>query len=258
MIGPHRIRERINAGHPVFGPILNFNSPWAVDIAGLIGFDFVMIDAEHGPLSPQDAETMIRAAEQAGLSPLVRVPVNRPHEVLRFLDVGAVGVQIPHIDTPQDAKAAVAAVRYPPAGNRGVAASTRAAGFGIGTSIPQYLDIADREIVLLAMIENQKSVANIDAIAAHAGIDGFAIGPTDLSASMGLRGVRTAAVEDAIDRVIAVARLTKKWVSLPAVDAKSAKACIARGANIVFLSTASFFVNAGKEFLANTKETALR
>src|SRR5579871_4193019 len=203
MIGPHRFRTRL-AGEPVFGLIVNFASPWFIDAAGLGGFDFVMLDAEHGPLSPGSTEPMVRAAEAAGLSPLVRVPANIPHEILRYLDIGAAGVQIPHLETAEETRAAVDAARYPPEGHRGLAAITRAADYGAAVPTRKYMEIANREIAVLAMVETAKAVANIDAIAATPGVDAVIIGPGDLSASLGHGGDRSApAVRDAIAHIIA-------------------------------------------------------
>src|SRR6185437_9803275 len=103
-----RVRERLTAGQPVFGLIVNFESPWFVDLLALSGFDYVLLDAEHGPIAPGTAEATIRAAEAAGMSPLVRVPGNLPHVMQRFLDIGAVGIQVPHVDTAEDAALGVA------------------------------------------------------------------------------------------------------------------------------------------------------
>ena len=250
MIGAHRFRERLSAGHPVFGLIVNFNSPWFVDAAGLMGFDFAMLDAEHGPLSPESAEAMMRAAEAAGISPIVRVPANLPHEILRYLDIGAVGVQVPHLETAAETRAAADAVRYPPDGHRGLAAITRAASYGMSVPTKSYMEIANREVVFLAMVETAKAVENIDAIASTPGVDAIIIGPGDLSASLGHGGDRSApAVKQAITHVIARARAHGKWVSLPAGDAGQAKECLQLGAQIVQVPAINFMVHFGRRFL---------
>lgn len=255
MIRPHRLRQRLETGMKTFGPILNFNSPWFVDISGLIGFDFVLFDAEHGPLTPETAETLIRAAEAAGLSPLVRVPANVPHEILRFLDIGAVGIQVPHIDSADDARAAASAVRYHPRGQRGLAAITRAAGYGIDTGVPAYIELANREVMLMAMVETARAVEAVDAIASTEGVDIIAIGPGDLSASMGYAGERgVPVVEQAIDHVIARAHAHGRWASLPAVDVATANHCLRRGADIVQVSCAAWLVRTGRDLLAGVQQ----
>lgn len=249
MVGKHRFRERLAAGQYVVGPVVNFNSPWFVDMMGLTGFDFVVLDAEHGPMSPTDVEMMMRAAEAGGMSALVRVPGNVPHEILRYLDIGAVGVQVPHIDSATEAKDAVAASRYPPVGIRGLAGTTRAANYGLSMTTAEYADMANSEVIVLAMVESAASVQNLDEILEVKGIDAIVLGPTDLSVSMGFKGdVTRPEVQKAVDTVIKKARGAGKWVSLPATDGATARTCISRGANIVMLSPAAFLRGAAREF----------
>lgn len=251
MIGINRVRQRLAEGRPVFGPTVNFNSAWFVDMAGAIGFDYVMLDAEHGPLGPESAELMIRAAEQAGIAPLVRIPINQPQEFLRFLDIGAIGIQVPHVDSRADAEAAAAATRYAPRGHRGLAGTTRAAGYGQTMGLADYMALANREVLCMPMIETAAGVENVEAIAATDGVDVLVIGPSDLSQSMGHGGNRNVpAVQQAIDHVIARAKARKKWVSLPATDAASAREAIARGADFVMISPAAWLTSAGRELLA--------
>jgi 4-hydroxy-2-oxoheptanedioate aldolase len=250
MIGPHRLRQRLDAGQPVFGLIMNFESPWFADLLALAGFDYILLDAEHGPIVPATAEATIRAAHAAGISPLVRVPGNLPHEIQRYLEIGAVGIQVPHIDTAQDAQQGVDAMRYPPEGDRGLATITRAANFGATISPDDYMKLANRELGFFATIETAQSVANIDAIAAVRGVDGLCIGPGDMSVSMGHRGNRAAPeVERAIERVLGVAKATGKWVSLPASDEASAQRCLKLGANIIQFPANYFVLHYGRRFL---------
>ena len=103
MVQSHRLRRKLRAGEPVTGAIVNVQAPWFIDLVGISGFDFVMLDAEHGPITPENVELMIRAAEQAGMTALVRVPANVPHVILGFLDAGAQAIQVPHIQTADDA-----------------------------------------------------------------------------------------------------------------------------------------------------------
>ena len=113
MIFPNRLRQKLEDGRKVLGMMVGFPSPWFIDMLALSGFDFVVLDAEHGSIDPGQADVMIRAAEGGGMSVLARVP-NIPHEILRFLDLGVVGIQVPHIHNAGEAKAAADAIRYPP------------------------------------------------------------------------------------------------------------------------------------------------
>ena len=252
MIGPNRLRQKLAANGFAIGPILNFNAQWLVDLAGPIGFDFVMIDAEHGPLSPESAEGMIRAAEVAGLTPVVRVPANVPHEILRFLDIGASAIQVPHIDSAEDARRAVAAIKYPPFGERGHAPTTRAAGYGIDQLPGAYVDFANRETMVLAMIESTQAVDNVDKILDVEGVDVLIMGPGDLSLSMGHKGVRDAPeVERAVDHVIARARKRGIPVSMPAASTEAIRSCYARGAHMVFFALTAWLVQSCRKTLAD-------
>ena len=104
MITSSLVRKKLESGQPVFGPLINFHSPWLVDLTGIMGFDFVLLDAEHGPMSLENIEIMVRAAEAAGITALARVPANVPHEILRFLDIGVMGVQVPQLNSALDAR----------------------------------------------------------------------------------------------------------------------------------------------------------
>ncbi len=253
MIGPHRFRQRLDAGRPVFGMILNVDAPWLVDTLGLTGFDFVLLDAEHGPLSPGRVEMMVRAAEAANVSPLVRVPGNVPHDILRYLDIGAVGIQVPLIETVAETRASVDAVRYPPEGNRGLATHTRASGYGAVVSPKEYMAITNRESVVLATIESKQAVELIDEIAAVPGLDVLAIGPGDMSVSMGFAGDRSAApVQDGVKRAIAAGKKHKKWVSLPASTPAAARQCLAMGADIIQIPATNFMLEYGRQFIKDS------
>lgn len=250
MISTSRIRQKLTAGQPVFGLIVNFESPWFADLLALSGFDYILLDAEHGPIAPGTAEATIRAAEAGGMSVIVRVPGNLPHIIQRFLDIGAVGIQVPHVDTAEDAKFGVDALRYPPEGDRGLATITRAANYGATITPDAYMTLANKENAYFATIETAKSVENIDAIAQVPGLDGLCIGPGDMSVSMGLRGNRSAPeVEKGVQRVLDAAKKHKKWVSLPASDEASAQKCLKMGANIIQFPANYFVMHYGKRFL---------
>ena len=249
MIGPHRLRRKLEAGEKVLGMMVGFPSAWFVDMLALSGFDFVVIDAEHGSLSPSDAEIMVRAAEAGGMSALARVP-NVAHEILRFLDIGCVGIQVPHIETGEQAHAAAAAVRYPPLGERGLATITRAAGYGIDKPPHEYVQIANRELLCCPMIETAMAVRNVEEIASTPGVDVIILGPGDLSSSMGHGGDRNhPEVQGACAHVIERAHAHGRWVSQAAYDAEGARKAFAAGADIVIPSPMAMITKAGRDFV---------
>ena len=254
MIRPHRLRRKLEAGEPVIGMMVGFPSAWFVDMLALSGFDFVVIDAEHGSLSPGEAEIMIRAAEAGGISALVRVP-NVAHEILRFLDIGAVGVQVPHVESGAEARAAAAAVRYPPIGERGLATITRAAGYGVAGAARDYVELANRELLCLPMVETPLGVQNVDDIASTSGVDGIILGPGDLSSSMGHGGDRKhPAVVAACAHVIARAKAHGRWVSQAAYDPDTARAAFASGADIVIAAPMLMVTKTLRDFVQRTLE----
>ena len=121
------MKTKLQAGRPVFGSMITFPSPVVVEMLGYLGYDWVLIDNEHGSITIDLAEDMIRAAEYSGTAPIVRPVGNRPEIISPFLDRGAWGVQVPHVNTAEEARAAVAAVKYYPEGDRGLFSGGRPA-----------------------------------------------------------------------------------------------------------------------------------
>ena len=154
---------------------------------------------------------MIRACEIGGATPLVRIPESVPGEypgvILRILDLGAMGVIVPHVDTREEAQAVVDAVKYAPAGRRGMFDVGRQTGYGTRMSAQEYVKRANEETLVVVMIESTEGLANVDDILSVDGVDVVQIGSSDLSASMGFRGDLAAPqVVAAIDRIVAAAR----------------------------------------------------
>jgi len=179
-------------------------SPEICELAAGAGFDFVIIDMEHGSFGLESAVDMIRAVELKGATPVVRLPDGSISGIKKVLDAGAVGVIVPGIRTGEEARQIAAAVRYEPKGTRGACPYVRATGHGL-TDWKQYSDWSDRESMAWALIENADAVRNIEDIAA-AGVDGLMLGPFDLSMSMGHQGdIEHPAVTDALNRVVQIA-----------------------------------------------------
>jgi 4-hydroxy-2-oxoheptanedioate aldolase len=169
------------------GPFVKLSDPAVVEILALAGFDHVVIDREHGPLSLESVETLVRAAELRGIVPFVRVPRNEASEILRVLDVGAVGVHIPHVSTADDAKRAVEACRFHPRGERGVCRFVRAAGY---SSIPaaDHFAAANLKTIAVIQVEGVSGLSNLPDILSVPGVDVVFLGPYDLSQACGVPG----------------------------------------------------------------------
>ena len=180
-------KQRLVAGQPAFGCWLEMFSPIAAEIIALVGYDCVLIDLEHGPGSYLDALSLMQAVEGLGPAPLVRVPSNDPVAIKRVLDIGAAGVMVPAVNTPEQAEAAVAACRYPPRGKRGMAASiVRASDYGLRWR--DYVAEVGDNLLVMCQIESAAAVENAARIAAVDGVDMLFIGPFDLSANTGHLG----------------------------------------------------------------------
>jgi 4-hydroxy-2-oxoheptanedioate aldolase len=192
------LKQKLESGAFTLGTFNVIPSSSVVNILGCSGFDFVIIDSEHGPISMETAEDMIRAAELEKISPIIRVTENRADLILRALDIGAHGVQIPQISTAEQAEKAVSYSKYPPAGERGLNPFTRAGGYSVkGAST--FAGEADRNTLVILNVEGTEGVRNLDAICKVKGVDVVFIGPYDLSASVGKPGkVDDPVVVDAI------------------------------------------------------------
>ena len=183
------LKQKLRAGKPAFGVMITFPSPPIVEMLGYMGFDWVLIDNEHGSVTVDASEDMIRAAELTGIAPIVRPVVNRPEVIAPFLDRGAWGVQVPHVNTREEAEAAVAACKYFPDGQRGSFSRGRPARYGIGgTPTKDYFAKANAETLVCLMLEEVVAIDNIDEIVTVKGIDVLFIGSGDLSQSMGYTG----------------------------------------------------------------------
>jgi 4-hydroxy-2-oxoheptanedioate aldolase len=176
-----------------------------VDIIGASGFDFTIVDTEHGFFGLETAENLIRACDAAGLVPLARVPTNEPHLITKALDAGTAAVVVPRVSSADDAEAAVAAARYGPHGTRGACPCVRS-GRHYVRDWRAYARAADREAGVIALVETPEGVAAIDRIAGVRGLRAILAGPFDLSVAMGHEGeVTHPDVEAALDRVVEAA-----------------------------------------------------
>lgn len=186
-IRTNRIKKMIKAGIPAYGVSIQFPSAEIVEMIGQLDFDWVMLDAEHGSITPDNITPMIMAAEIRGITPIVRPEKNDPALINKYLDRGAMGVQIPHVNTAEEARAVVAACLYNPLGTRGLGGG-RMADFGWGTVTSEYVKDANREMLICVQIEDVAAVDNLDEILEVPDIDVFFVGPTDLAQSMGHPG----------------------------------------------------------------------
>lgn len=184
----NRVKRILREGGLAFGAYVGgIADPQIVEIIGHAGFDAAFIDLEHTSFDLRDVQLMVMAAERMGIAPIVRTPGFDPAFILRLLDMGVQGLQLPHIDNAAMAREAVKAVRYAPLGERGMMAGSRAADFG---KVPAaaHMEQSNREITLAVMIEDLTALDEIDEIASTEGIDLVVVGPADMSRALGVAG----------------------------------------------------------------------
>ena len=200
-------KEKLAAEKPVSVIAPGYTSAGLVELVSNWGFDVIFIDCEHGPAGWDDVEDMVRAAELAGSTTIVRVQSNDPSTITRALDRGSGGVQVPHVNTRAEAEAAVRAAKYAPIGHRGFAGGRSAFGEQSG----QYTLRANEQTMLVVMLEEVEALENLDEILKVDHVDAFFIAPGDLSQSMGLLGQLDhpdvqSAIDDAVRRTRAAGR----------------------------------------------------
>ena len=175
------------AGELTIGSWIQLGHPSIGEVLGSAGFDWLVIDLEHSVITLPEAQALMTAIAPTGAATIVRLSSNDPVQIKRVMDAGATGVMVPNVRSAAEARAAVEAVHYPPRGTRGVGLA-RAQGYGAGTGFAAYRDALADTAVVIVMIEHVDAVEAIDDILAVEGVDGWVVGPYDLSGSLGIPG----------------------------------------------------------------------
>lgn len=247
------VKEKLLNKMPVLGCIVQGALPALVEIIGLTGFDFVFLDCEHGASSLRDCEEAVKTAEARRLIPLVRVPRNSPDTILQHMDIGAMGIILPGIETKADAEKAVRSAKYYPLGQRGLG-STRASDFGLTMPRHDYVQMANEETMVWAIIESAAGVENCEEIIAAKGVDAVLVGPTDLSQSLGVPGSTDhPLVKDAFEKVLKAGLKQGKPVGVTVRSGESARQYFEKGVSIAIITAFSLFASAAKDFVKNAK-----
>lgn len=256
MVRTNRAKAKLLAGEMAIGGSVNFYAPIIVELYGVLGFDWVWIDCEHGSSNDSESENMIRAAELHDLTPVVRVPNAAPSTLLRFLDRGAQGLIVPHINT-RDAAAAVArAARYYPMGDRSSATGGRTNRLGSGLPPAEYYAAANRETLVICMIETPEAVANVRDIASVAGVDAVLVGSSDLTQAMGMPPPAQvdAAISQVIDGALAAGKIVGVAGAGMTVDNVARFRQFAdRGVRLMSVNVQDFIRQSAGRFLADLR-----
>ena len=243
-------KRKLKSGQPAYGVISTSDDPQLAELFGLAGFDFYMLDAEHGLLDPAQAVNVIRACERVNMTPLVRIGPKDPKLVLQYLDAGMMGVMMPGLETMDEIKMLVDAVKYPPVGKRGMGL-TRASGYiATGNQAVDYINFSNEEIMVIPQFEDAALIDRFEEMISQPGVDAVVIGPRDLSLNMGFPdGADHPEVQQMIDNVVAVCKKSGVAAGITAGSGADAAKQVARGATMI-LAIAQLAINTGsKEFL---------
>ena len=237
-------RSRVLAQEWVVGTFLNLGSSVTAELAGQTGFDWVLIDHEHGPGGD---ETMLHQLQAVAATPavaIVRIAANETPRFKRALDLGAQGIMVPYVSTVAEAQATVSAMRYPPRGQRGIAKIVRGAGYG--ADFEEYYAQAHEWLLNITQVETAAAVANIDGIAAVDGVDVLFVGPTDLTYNLGIRDqFDHPDFLNAIQRIVAAARKHGKAAGILVHNPALVAQCREWGFTFMALGSDGGFVRTG-------------
>ena len=245
------VKQTLRDGGTAIGVFIPLPSPDIVEICAIAGFDFVLLDAEHGRIDPETAYPMILAAEARGVPALARIGENDRQVILKFLDLGVSGVMIPRTDTPEEVAEAVRSMRYHPGGSRGLAGG-RTFDYAMGLPAKDLVPQINDRVLAIAQFENAASFDHLDAILATEGLDVLFVGPNDLAQSMGYPGQPTHPEPQAlIDRICAVARDSGVALGTLAADAAAVNRQLERGFRLVAVGVSGLLARAAQDLLAN-------
>lgn len=232
------LKKVIAEGSPALGVVLSADSPLIAEYTGRTGFDWAMIDLQHGMSNWDTVSRSLHALEVGGMKGIVRVGWTDQMQIMRALDLGAVGVIVPMICTPEDARLAAQATHYPPRGIR---------SFGpIRNMTPAHITEADNVCILI--IETAEALANLDEIVATPGVDGVMVGPMDLALSLGCDasfGAMQKEVVDAIGKMVEVCRKHGKISGCFALGPENADELLGRGVQMIALGADLFYILKG-------------
>lgn len=243
------IKEKLREGGIAVGVFIPMPSPDIVEIVALAGFEFALLDAEHGRISPDDAYPMILAAEARDIPAFVRVGENDRQVVLKYLDLGVSGVMIPQTSTPQLVQDAVRGMRYAPDGLRGLAGG-RTFDYGAGKPMPELISTINERVLSIAQFEHIDALANLDAILATPGLDVLFVGPSDLGQSMGFGGqYGIPEVEAVIQQVVDRVQGSGVALAIVAPDVETVNRRIAQGFQMIVPNVPGLLMGASRALL---------
>jgi len=250
----NRVKWILKNGGVALGTWVTIGNPEVAEILANLGFDWLVFDTEHAPLSLENVEWMMQATSGTEIVPLVRVTANDMGMVKRALDIGAYGMVVPLVNNREDAEKAVSYTRYPPKGIRG-AGPRRCSTYGMRSK--EYFDWAGKELLTIVQVETAEAVANIEDIISVDGVDVFFVGPTDLTMSLGIPGQQNhPKFVRAIEKVLEAGRESGVYPGTMAYSLDEARIALNRGFKFISLTTDfKHLVKGAKDMLDAVNET---
>ena len=249
-IRENRAKLKLQAGQPAYGVLSTSADPQFAELFGLAGFDYYMLDAEHGLMDAAQVVDVIRACELVHMTPMVRIGSKDPKIVLQYLDAGMMGIMMPGLETVAEIRMLIDAVKYPPLGKRGMGI-TRASGYVVvGNNAVDYIDFSNEQTMVIPQFEDAALLERFEEMISQPGVDAVVIGPRDLSLNMGFPdGPNHAEVQEMIDRVVAICKKAGVATGITAGSRADSAKQVARGARLI-LAIAQLVIAAGsREFL---------
>jgi 4-hydroxy-2-oxoheptanedioate aldolase len=246
----NHVKVKLEAGQATFGFYTSFPSPDLLEFMGHLGFEFVWLDNEHAPMGVDTTVHLVRACETVGVVPIMRVSANDPAQILSYLEIGIMGIMVPHVNTAEDARRVVAAVRYRPQGRRGAGSHSRAASFGLTQTAVQYFEQANKETLVIPLIEEPEGFENLPEICEVDGVDIVAFGPGDLAMAMGHPGNSGHPdVQKVIRRAEHQVVESGKTLDAIVADTHEAHQALGRGARFISIGVQTILREGGRAFL---------
>ena len=249
-IRENRARLKLQAGQPAYGVLSTSSDPQIAELFGLAGFDYYMLDAEHGLMDAAQVVDVIRACELVHMTPMVRIGSKDPKIVLQYLDAGMMGIMMPGLETVAEIRMLIDAVKYPPVGKRGMGI-TRASGYVVvGNEAVDYINFSNEQTMVIPQFEDAALLDHFEEMLSQPGVDAVVIGPRDLSLNMGFPdGPNHPEVQEMIDRVVALCKKTGVAAGITAGSRVDSAKQVARGATLI-LAIAQLVIAAGsRDFL---------
>ncbi len=251
------LKARLMRGERILGTMITiFANPEIVKILKICGFDYFIVDCEHGAFNYGSVADMLALAREAGIPGVVRVPEAKREVVLKMMEMGAAGLLLPNTDTPEKARKLVEYSKYHPMGKRGVSLLRPHTGFEKIENAVQYMHDSNAETLLMAQIESPLGVENVDAILDVEGLDAVFVGPNDLSQNMGIYGqFDHPDFIAALDRVIASARKRSKFSGIHLMSGTALKTWIEKGMTLNLCGNdVVFMMKAATQVIAEASE----